>query len=316
MFKYVHLTFPAQCLERMRNLCLSDREFGGRFEPSMSSGSCKLDCRNVKLVHGTSLQDDNPDAALYTGQSPDVTVRIAVTPLYKEVFSTSLLCQSDDKVNMFFHTHPLLMDESGIGYIAPPSIGDFFAHGLLSNVRNYRQNGVINMPVVMAREGLYCYNILAGRFADELDEIDRLIEKHAHNLTTAERDNLRIGELPLVIIDELKQRIFDDLRPAHDEFFRQMSTWIQDHVSDLRTDGAVALHDGGWHKTTAMPTCNFDQSLAKPWFRQFCQSNVIVSGGMTRVGFICVFVPGPFTDDVRMLCPNEFVRTEKIGHGP
>lgn len=312
MFKYVDVTFPAKCLERMRQLCLSDREYGGRFEPDMSSGSCKIGCQGVKLVRGTPLQDDNPDAALYAGQATDVTVRIAVTPLYYEVFSTSTLCQSSHRMNMFFHTHPLLMDESNVGHIAPPSIGDFFAHGLLANYRNYTGNGVINMPVVMAREGLYYYNILAERFARELFEIQRLVDKHYYGLTTAERENLKVGELPVVVVDELKQRIFAEMRPVHDAFFRQMTAWVNDHAKELSTLGAVRVHDtvewsDGSDEPAPQQTCNFDRSMSYDWFRRFCTQNVIVNKGMTDIGFICVFQPGPFTNDVRMPCPTKFV---------
>ena len=153
-FKHVG-ALPQQCLKAMHNLTLSRNEWGGQFFPKIQDGRCKLSC-DVKLIKGTGL-DEHPDAKFYTGNSKTRQVLIAVTPFYKEVFRQFKMCDDDTKsINMFFHTHPLLMGSDVQGRMSPPSLGDIFAHTVLSNSRNYRQNRQLNTTMVMAFEGCTC----------------------------------------------------------------------------------------------------------------------------------------------------------------
>lgn len=310
-FKYVSVTFPQQCLEKMRDLCLSDREFGGQFHPSKKTGSCKLDCDGVELIRGTILQDNNDDARHYQGDKKDVRVRIAVTPLYEEVFNVSPLCDSGLSINMFSHTHPLLLvEEARVGQLSPPSIGDFFAHGLLSNYRNWKENGVINVPILVSREGFYFYSILPSRFAQEVENIESMIRDEWDYLDEEQRKNTTIGELPLVIVENLKMRVFAELRPIHDQFQAEMQQWMRKHKSDLALHGAQLQHDEHWNTkwddyAHGHSCCAFDNSIQADWFQDYCFNNYLMKH-MPDVGFFYIYIPGPFIKDVVLACPNEF----------
>jgi hypothetical protein len=302
-FRYTPVRFPQKCLTKLRRLCLSDREFGAQLVPAVQDDTCKFSCDGVRLIHGTALQDDNPDQTLYEPDPSKPPVRIAVTPFYREVFSVSPLCDSNHSVNMFCHTHPLLLaPENKVGQLSPPSIGDLFAHGILSNYRNFKQNGVINMPLVVAREGLYYYNVLPTRFAREIARIEARLAETGQPVPAD-------GELPADVVDWLKTLVFAELRPLHNRFLDEMVAWAQGHAGSLSLQGAARIPDGPalWSADNVQDPdcCGFDRSIRADWFQHYCRNNALARG-LIDLGFFYHYVPAPFTDDVQIPCPTTF----------
>lgn len=281
-FNHVSISLSAECLDRLRDLCLSNREYGGR----LNNDSCEFGCTNLNLVEGTALQANHADAGFYASE-----VQIAATPLYQEVFSVSSVCDSPHQVNIFFHTHPLfLWRGQTVGRVAPPSVGDFVAHGLLANYRNHKTNNVINTPLLIAREGLYYYNITPAQFAREMAVIERLVDHHRPSLSSRETEDLKVGELPMVIVDALKTRVHTQLQPIHDAFQQELDIWTMRHADELRLD-------------------NFDRAMSQDWFQGFCRNNILMTN-IAQCGYTCVFIPGPFTDgDIMLACPTHYTKS-------
>lgn len=297
--KYVPVTFPKKCLQWMHHLCLSDIEYGGQFFPSKESGECKLSCTNTKLIKGTSLEDNNPDAAFYRGNNKNVKIKIAVTPLYEEVFKISPMCDSSDSINMFFHTHPLLMmPGASVGRLSPPSIGDIFAHAVLSNYRNFKDNGIINMPILMAREGMYYYNILPSKFDEVVARIDAMVAEGlaAGKWDERQRKNIKIGELPIDLVNKIKEETFAQLRDPTQQFQKEMSRWCLERTDHLNLRGATVITDTK-APNKCEPVCQFDHTTSEDWFRQYATSNTL-SKTLNQLGFFYHFVPAPFDQDV------------------
>jgi hypothetical protein len=311
--KYVPVKFPLKCLQWMHHLCLSDIEYGGQFFPSKESGECKLSCTDAKLIKGTALEDNNPDAKFYKGDNKAMKIKIAVTPLYEEVFKISPLCDSSDSINMFFHTHPLLLSpDAAHGQLSPPSIGDFFAHAVLSNYRNYKQNGIINMPILMTREGLYHYNILPTRFDELVTFIDDMVTEGlaAGKWTERQRRNIKIGELPGDIVNQLKAEVFGSLRGPTQTFQMDMAAWCQKHPQWLGLEGAYIIKDTRLDSASTGPVCPFDHAVGEDWFRQYAANNTLTQA-LHKLGFFYHYVPAPFTRDIIIGGPCELRRSQR-----
>lgn len=150
---FTKVFIPKSCLEYMRSFTLSDREWGGQLHPKWLNGRCVLD-KSDRLIKGTPLVSNHVESKHYRSKS----TQIATTPFTSEIYQISNLCQSDTYINVIWHTHSLFFSshENYCQYL-PPSLGDFVVHTVLGNIRNWRENNLINTTMVMSFEGLYVY---------------------------------------------------------------------------------------------------------------------------------------------------------------
>lgn len=306
-FDYVKCILPAKCLRAIHLLTLSENEWGGQLKPKIDSkdGICKLSCDDIELIKGTGL-GPHPDAKLYSGKRSSTSVQVAVTPFYKEVFEQHRMCGSTTKhINMFFHTHPLMMSSKEVARPSPPSLGDFFAHAVLSNSRNYRMNRQLNTTCVMAFEGLYVYTITPTKFKEVMDEIDALVEQREQRIkwTEAERKMWKVGEAPRDVVEELKPKIFDELRPGAE----QMQKWLLKNPcpKDLfEIAGAEILADTQWGSKDESNKYSFDfpmgKALGTERLQSFLKTNPLLKH-LNKCGFNYVFFPAPFDRDLKII---------------
>ena len=310
-FAHVPLTISLDCLRSMWYLTLSENEWGGQLYPEIKDGRCQLSC-DIKLIEGTGLQQHKDDK-FYLGKNASASrrVRIAVTPFYKEVFQVYPLCETEDTINMFFHTHPLLMvrDDNNQGKLAPPSLGDLFAHCILSNYRNYKQNKQLNTCVLISFEGMYVYYILPHKFRQIYERIEQLYKELVNNPSPVEADGYEIGEVPLRVVNAVKAEFFDSMRTAMDAFGLQMRIFLDSQKDLLDTTGAPVIKDTMWSckacevepEQLAFP---FNTAIQTPAFRNYARDNVFIQA-MRENGFSYDFFPAPFTQDVQFLAPTK-----------
>jgi hypothetical protein len=224
-------------------------------------------------------------------------MQIAVTPFYEEVFQVHPLCR-DRSINCFWHTHPLLMmrdPTTAVARLAPPSLGDFFAHSVLSNSRNFRQNRQLNTTVLMAFEGLYAYGVLPHKFRKLMDRADALVTALAASIPPTELETFKtVGELPAAARETLKDEVFAELRPAVAEYNRAMQQFC-DSRDDCGTSGAVELGDAQWRELVAGQApaeleFPFARAVHSDDLIAFARDNVMTTA-LAELGFYCLFVP-------------------------
>lgn len=310
---YVPLHISKKCLDAMWYLTFNTNEWGGQLVPTFKNGQCQLDCHNIELVKGTGL-DHHTDEKYYKGENGTFgEIQIAVTPLYHQVFQKFPLCDTDQHVNMFFHTHPLLMgrvlkSHDHIGQFSPPSSGDIFAHTVLSNYRNWKENKQMNTPIVMAFEGMYMYTILPHKFYTLVQRIEQVLAELDDELTEDEVEDAAIGELPQRVIDVLKQEIFDELRPLCDAGTTQVDTFMATYGrARFGIKAATEVHaelwacgstDGATCPAPVLPSLNFPfyRTIQDPTIRAFLQDgkNNVFLRGLNDHGFHYDFYPAPF----------------------
>ncbi|NDC10045.1 MAG: hypothetical protein EBZ75_12035, partial [Oxalobacteraceae bacterium] len=258
---------------------------------------------NVDLIKGTGLSV-HPDAKFYTGNTgQEQQVQIAVTPFYEEVFQVFPMCDGTATINMFFHTHPLMM-RGNTGQVSPPSLGDVFAHSVLSNSRNFRQNRQLNTTMVMAFEGLYVYSILPHKFRQIMDRIDRLVAAYT-GWTDGERELWTVGEAPGSVVNVIKMEIFDELREGHDRFTRDVADLVAAHRGMFDIRGAPVVADALWNcKGCVEPNLDFGfaKALGSSLLVRFCRENQF-SETLRLHGFNYDFYPAPFDTDICVLAP-------------
>jgi hypothetical protein len=285
----------------MWSLTLDRREWGGQLLPAGAGGTCdgeqRVGCK-LELIKGTDARDDHPDAALYRGEGGGrLPMQVAVTPFYEEVFQVHPIC-AQRTINCFWHTHPLLMLRDPItkaGRLGPPSLGDFFAHSVLSNGRNFRQHKQLNTTVLMAFEGLYIYGVLPHKFRKLMDRAEALLDTLADRVSAAERAEFdTVGELPVAPRNQLKREVFAELRPAVQEFTAAMKRRCDSH-NDRGTDAAAVLGDSQWRALlagAAPPELDFPfaSAIHDPELVDFARDNPFTSG-LERLGYYCIFVP-------------------------
>jgi hypothetical protein len=308
LFKYVPLSLPASCLRAMWLLTFNPNEWGAQFRPKLINGSCELSC-DTPLIEGTGLEQHSDDK-YYKGKNQERDVRIAVTPFYKEVFQVFPTCDGKDTINFFFHTHPLFLSSDKYGSISPPSLGDLFAHSVLSNSRNWRQNKQLNATAVMAFEGMYVYYILPHKFRQVMDRIDELVANHV--FTPEEAAMWEVGEAPSAVVMQIKSEVFDSLRDINDAFGEEVLRFMQMNKRHFSIRGAPVLADSGWHcKTCPVPEMDFDflAYLGNPDLVDFCRHNTFVQGLHER-GFHYEFYPAPFDGPLKVLAPSKATLVE------
>ena len=305
-FEWVLVRIPRPCLLGMWSLTVDHREWGGQLLPAGSpGGSCdgvkRVGCR-VDLIEGSGAADNHPDAALYRGEGAG-PMQVAVTPFYEEVFQVHPVCRQRS-INCFWHTHPLLMLRSATteaGRLGPPSLGDFFAHSVLSNGRNFRQHRQLNTTVMMAFEGLYIYGVLAHKFRQLMDRAEALVRELGAEIDPAERrDYDTVGELPAAPRDRLKREVFDELRPAMQQYTEAMKR-LCDSRADCSTRGAAVIGDSQWRGLLAGATppaldFPFASAIHAPELVAFARDNPLTSE-LERRGYYCIFVPRRSFDD-------------------
>jgi hypothetical protein len=280
-------------------LSLSKNEWGGQLIPALQQdGTCILSC-DQDLIRGTGLES-NEDDRFYLGGDNESKIMIAVTPFYREVFQVHQLCHSTDTVNLFFHSHPLFLLKD-IGMLAPPSMGDFFAHALLSNYRNYKQNNQLNTAVVASFEGLYVYFALPHRFDLFKKRVDALWEQLPKK-TKTEIHEYSFGELPLRLIDVVKMETFDQLREGFDLFMQEYADLVSSK-NEISTVGAPIVQDSKWSCKGCEPAAMdfaFSDFVKSHKCRSFVRSNSYLQH-LHKNGFHYEFFPAPITQDIYFL---------------
>ena len=188
------------------------------------------------------------------------------------------------------------------GRLSPPSLGDMFAHSILSNSRNYRQNRQINTTMVMAFEGLYVYYVLPHRFRQTMDMIDDLVSKYK-GWTEEEKEMWKYGEAPGWVVEQVKQHIFDELREGQMKFSKAMSEHIRKHADAFDIRGAPIIKDSQWNcKSCDQPTLNFPMAerLGSDEIVAFAKSNPLLKH-LNDKGFGYDFYAAPFDEDLTFL---------------
>lgn len=315
--QYVPLRIGAACLRSLWVLTLGNHEWGGQLRPRYENGRCQLSCRDVTLIKGTGLAP-HADAKHYQGQDTDdgdagtADVLVAVTPLYDEVFQTFPLCQDRRRtVNAFFHTHPLhMVAVDGVGVFAPPSVGDVFAHVLLSNFRNVTQHGQLNTCLLMAYEGLYVYTIMPHAFASVAERIRAVVAawRQTHALSSEEEALLRLGELPAPVIEILKADVFGRLRAGAEAFHREMWRRIRRRPAAFAIEGAPVVGDAMWSCRGCVPAqadqCAFFRTMQQPQWQAFVREDNPWLAALHRFGLHYEFYPAPFDKDIIVCAPS------------
>lgn len=308
-FEYVPLVLPARCARSMWVLTLSHNEWGGQFRPMVQpDGACRLECNNVKLIKGTGLEK-HPDADKY---SQTQEVRIASTPFtVEQVSMTFPVCASGATVNFFWHTHPALMlrnETTGLGKFGPPSNGDFVAHTILANYRNWKQNQQLNTTLVMAFEGAYVYTVLPHKFREVVDKIDAHVDAIQHTLTPEERETAQKGTPPSVVLESIRKELFAEIQLCAEIFQGEMQKFVESHPELVDLKGAPEIRDRHWSQVGHVPRfeCGFARSLGHPDMIAFCTDNILTRTMFQR-GYHIEFYPAPFDHDIVIAAPTRML---------
>lgn len=300
-FIYVPVELTRQCAVSLWTLTLSQNEWGGQLIPKKKNGKCVLTC-DQNLIEGTGLETSSDDR-FYKGQDTNAQVLIAVTPFYQEVFEVHALCDSDATVNLFFHSHPLLLMPRGV--VSPPSLGDFFAHTLLSNYRNYTENGQLNTAIIASFEGIYIYFALPHRFLKFKQRVEALWAAR-EKPTQKEQKDFKLGELPDWLVDIVKMETFDELRQGFELFLQEYSDLVRRAGPEkTSTDGAPVLRNKKWSCKGCGPDpaelqFPYYQFIQDPTYRDFSRHNAYLDT-LHRHGFHYEFFPAPFSADMSFL---------------
>lgn len=300
IFTYITITLPLKCVRSLWALTLSDDEWGGQFFPRIHNGRCVLSCDDVSLVKGIKISE-HPDQEYYQGQSG--VTNIASVPLYEEVISSYKMCgDTTQRVNMFFHTHPLLLSRDSdtlLAKFAPPSLGDIFAHCVLGNFFNFHRNhGQLNVSIIMAFEGLYMYSISPRKFSEITARIYELMQ------ISSPSELLEItGEIPLGVIETLKMEIFDELRECHARYLDEQEAFLKVYAPYMDTAGAEEVNDSLWAQKGAVPerlNFMFAHQVGERYLTDFIRNNSLIRG-LQKHGFSYEFYPAPFSQDLVIL---------------
>lgn len=304
MFRYQRLRLPVETLRTMWVLTLSANEWGGRLQPRVQDGVCVLSVQDTALIRGTSLEV-HADAAHYSGNDPRTVVRVASTPFDAEVRGYMPMCDSPATINMIFHSHALHMGRSAV--LAPPSMGDYFAHCILSNFCNATLHGQLNTTVVMAYEGLYVYTITPEAYGRYAARIRALMDGRAQ--TALERARYAKGELPHDVVELLKAEFFNAVRPSYEAFLREAAALTR--RLDMGTAGAPTLNDMLWACYGCLPPVplafGFHRTMQLEPVRRFLADQNPYLRGLRAHGFDYSFYPAPFTGAVELLTPCRIV---------
>lgn len=190
-----------ESLARLRTFTLSLQEFGGTMNPTNVDGMCCLEI-STYIIKGTGAERVvGKDAANYSGRAAQA-VFILSTPFgLKEIVRTVGMCfNPKERFNIIWHTHPV-----SVSKLSPPSMGDFAAHAVLGNLRNWGSNKTINTHVIVAFEGIYEYNITEEKFAEYVE----LVNTEMKGAPWHKRD------LPTRLSDKLREELFNKLRDGY-----------------------------------------------------------------------------------------------------
>jgi hypothetical protein len=288
------LPISPECLGRIRALTLSKREFGFQFVPKINAnGECVIECLTT-LIQGTEMSADDPDVKLY-----NEAVEVASTPFYAEVFSVSNVCNAPAKVNMFAHTHQ-------IGHPAPPSLGDFAAHGFLANLRQRQEgNGVLlNSQYVVAFEGIYEYNITEPKFNELLGVLRKIEQKYPKEV--AEERSRGSKELAENVVDDIKMHITNELGKYNSMYYNEVEELCRG--KEFSVKGARMMDDKLWKckAKECQPTYSFEFAkrlascaVTQNKLIQFHKTNSYARG-LRDHGFYYNYIPYDMTNGIQL----------------
>jgi hypothetical protein len=294
----VALRITKSCLRSIHTLTLSGNEWGGSIRPAVEQGRCVLSCESVRLIQGTGLGAHRDRRHYAAGGGDENAVLIASTPLDSEVHQVMPVCDTGDHVNVFFHTHPLhLAAVNGPAMFAPPSIGDIFAHVVLSNYRNFTQHGQVNTCMVMAFEGLYVYGMAPEAFAQMYRRMRAAAEQWPCSAA-----QLASGDLPLALIERFKTDVFGHLVPGFNAFVDACHERIDRNPDAFSIAGAPLVNSTLWTcrgcEPDGLADIPFRRTVQQASTRAFLGVNNPLLKRMRRFGFTYQFYPAPFESDV------------------
>jgi hypothetical protein len=308
-FDYVPVTIPKECLRSLWTLSLSENEWAGRL---VVDQGCNASC-NVELIEGTVIEETSGmDSVLYLGKDKAFDkdkklkpVRMASVYIPMSEYEKVDTCDKG-KINVIFHTHPLLLvrdKDTHIARIALPSLGDVWVHCVLSNMLNYETNQHVNCTIIVAFEGLYLYSILPHKFRQIHTTYTNLIAK---------------GMTHKDAVNELQQHTFDELRPVNNAFFKDMKAYCDAHPDKFGTDGAPDIRNTMWDCKGCVVkdkdlTFPFAEAIKTPLVRDYARENPFTEG-IIKHGYHCEFFPAPFDSDLTLLAPSKvtFVENRNI----
>jgi hypothetical protein len=256
------LRLTATILQHLWSLCSKDYECGGQLTYAVDqAGQCVLKATRVVSK---------------TGRKSSV------------FFDQSLIAQNTmdcngSTANVLYHTHPLSVvvpKDKLFGRYAPPSVSDFFAHGVLGNYRQWKENKHLNTYVVMATEGLYVYNISPAKFDEVIRDIATLfMEKQRSVLDVS---NFNKGQLPTDVVNAMKREHYRNVTDGYLQYVRDMNRICADDLYRLQTE-------------EFFDTMQYDGD--------FIQHNAYQDALNTH-GFQYQFYPAPFLDDILLLAEH------------
>ena len=219
-------------LQHLWSLCNKDVECGGQLTYVVDqAGQCVL-----KATHVFSK-----------------TGRKASVPFDQRLIAQNTADCNGSTKNVLYHTHPLSVvvpKDKHFGRYAPPSVSDFFAHGVLGNYRNWKENKHLNTYVVMAIEGLYVYNILQAKFDEITTHINHLFMEKQR--TVSEVTNFKKGQLPTDVIHAMKREHYRNVTDGYLQYVRDMNRICVgdlylldsgDFFDTMQTDGDFIQHN-------------------------------------------------------------------------
>jgi hypothetical protein len=207
---------------RLRAMSLAQTEFGGHFVAvAGKKGKCHLRAE-VALIQGTALKKMRGKVAQNYTDGAESEVLIASLPFTaKNVARAQRSCRVNERGTFFWHSHPL-----HIALQSPPSMGDFAAHCVLGNLRNYAENKLVGSMFIVAYEGIYEYGITEERFKKELAYVKKVEARYP----SAGYD------VHLTVASTLRDRVFDSLRDANQAFYKELARLIPNtYASDVPT---------------------------------------------------------------------------------
>jgi hypothetical protein len=263
----IQINLPHIELDRLRSLTLSDQEYGGRLIPKTIDGQCVLVCETRLIIGTKSKSVGGEDAENYSGGSA-AKVNLLSTPFgLREIIGRLQMC-TDPKhyANIFWHSHPI-----SIAPFAPPSVGDFVAHSVLGNLRNWGKQKIINTCFIVTFEGIYIYNLCDKGLSHYIEMVNTLMNGKAWG----DKD------LPESVCKKLRQYLFSELIDAYHQFFEESEEWCNEH--GITTTGAPKYGKNKWGCKTVrecgIEELDFDykQKLDDPTFlkkvKQFHKTN-------------------------------------------
>lgn len=242
---------------------MHDHELGGTLVPTTTaSGECVLKCEIHKLVQGTAMKSGTEESRRYSLDGRDDEVLLATTPFFTEVFRVFPVCGWNERCNIYFHTHPVMILDTDRASLIPPSIGDMVAHCVMGNLRNWKQNRILNTTFVAAFEGIYVYNITAAGFGKMRKWIASIEQQHPAAVAAQNADDPM--DLADPVYEHVMSTLSERLKGPYAEFSEQMERFCEERRDQFSLEGAEKLGDSRWRckRSACHPDYNFPYARA------------------------------------------------------